>query len=1058
MKRGLLLLVCLLVHYILSAQEDPELNFLSTYQTGVFDEGAAEIAAYDPVTASVFFTNADENAIRVIDISDPMNPQLVNTIDLALYGGGVNSVDVANGIVAVAVESEVKTSNGRVVFFDTNGEYLNDVEVGALPDMLTFSNDQTKVLVANEGEPNDTYTIDPEGSVSIIDLSNGVENASEVRVTFTAFNDKMTSLKNKGVRIFGPNATVAEDLEPEFIALTEDDAIAYVALQENNALAVIDVENAIALDILPLGVKDHSKGSPQLEQYILNELVPDWPELGTPDYLGGQPTVSLGGFSGLYFDPTESDDENYVFYTVPDRGPNEAAVNKNNVISPAAPDLPALSNLRPYKLPNYEARIVKFTLNITSGTVELNDQITLRQINENGDEQAITGRGNVIGTDETPVVIQRVFQETDTVFDNVDWVDTTTFIGYRELQYDAFGGDFEGIFRDKDGNFWLCDENRPSFFQFGTDGMLMNRYVPDGTGALLFPVLGFNFAGAFGEELLPEVYSKRRANRGFEAIAYDADAEIIYAFIQSPVESSDNGVRDNSDVIRILGITPEGDPVAEYVYLLEQNRNDGYSLKRTDKIGDAVYTGDGKFLVIERDSSVPEDGDSGKKYIFEIDLKGATNIIDLPIAAKNESTGPDDPTLEMLTADELMVRGIQPVFKRKILNLPSIGYLPSDKAEGIALLPNGSIAVLNDNDFGLAGAGVTDDNNLGIISFLNNNGFDASNEDEGINISQRPTLGMLQPDAIATFMHEGQPYVITANEGDAREYEDADYVEEERIADLSLDADEFPNAADLQQESNLGRLKATIEDGDIDNDGDYDRLFSYGARSFSIFDQFGNLVYDSGDDFERITAQALPEHFNSNNDDNDSFDSRSDDKGPEPEALAVFEAGGKRYALIGLERISGIMLYDISDPRAPEYISFTTNRNFGVPAESSEAGDLGVEDIRYVTAADSPNGQPLIITANEVSGTISIFTLDNIDVTDVDDLNTGELAWRVFPNPVQDVLLTNKVSDYSIYNVMGQLLLQQANTQQINLSALPKGTYILKDERRLESKRFVKGE
>ena len=276
--------------------------------------------------------------------------------------------------------------------------------------------------------------------------------------------------------------------------------------------------------------------------------------------------------------------------------------------------------------------------------------------------------------------------------------------------------------------------------------MLIKRLVPTGTADLTIPVLGFGFgAGFYGEETLPEVYSKRRANRGFEAIAYDQDAGIVYAFIQSPVETPDRAtVRNNSDVIRILGVNAaDGTVASEYVYLLERNRDGGIG-NRVDKIGDAVYTGNGKFLILERDSSLPGD-DTGQKYVYEIDITNATNLradVDLTaLADKAESTGAEDKTLEMMTADDLAAAGVRPAFKRKIVNLPTLGYQPSDKAEGIALLPDGSIAVLNDNDFGLAGAGVSDISSLGIISFGDNYAFDASNEDGSINIQNHPTLG-----------------------------------------------------------------------------------------------------------------------------------------------------------------------------------------------------------------------------------------------------------------------------------------------------------------------------
>ncbi len=1045
--------------YPLIAQEI-NLTHQSTYATGVFDEGAAEIVAYDAATAQVFFTNANANKVTVLDISNPQSPAFVRDIDLSAYGAGVNSVAVANGIVAVAVQADPKTAPGAVVFFDTDGTFLSSVTVGALPDMLVFTNDGTKVLTADEGEPNDDYTTDPEGSVSIVDISGGVENAVVTTVTFEAYNDKKASLQNKGIRIFGPGASVAQDLEPEYITITPDDARAYVTLQENNALAVIDIEAGALLDILPLGYKDHRSGTPTLTEYRLNELI-DLPVLDTPVVDGvQQDPVFLSGFSGLYFDANESTETKLVFYAIPDRGPNEEAVPIATIITPASPE-GALTSLRPFKLPNYQARIARFEIDVENGAAALTDQIFLNRI-VSTDTIGISGRGNVIGTDETPVRKSRTFSDTSTVFSGVDYVDTTTMVGYSDLgfgQFDAYGGDFEGIVRDENGNFWMCDEYRPSIYQFAPDGMLIKRLVPDKTNELTIPILGFSLGeGFYGQETLPEVYSKRRANRGFEAIAYDQATGIVYAFIQSPVETpAASVVRNNSDIIRILGVNAaDGTVASEYVYLLERNRVDGLG-NRVDKIGDAVYTGNGKFLVLERDSSLPGE-DTGQKYIYEIDITYATNLranAELTaLADKMSSSGPEDKTLEMMTADDLAAAGVRTAFKRKILNLPTIGYQPSDKAEGLTVLPDGSIAVLNDNDFGLAGAGVSDVSSLGIISFDDNYAFDASDRDVGINIANHPTLGMFQPDALTSFSIGGQTFVLSANEGDARDYDG--FSEEVRVADLALSLNEFPNAFDLFADENLGRLRTTSANGDIDGDLGFERLFSYGARSFSIWDEVGNLVYDSGDEFERVTAEyENGAYFNSNNDDNDSFDSRSDDKGPEPEAIELGMVGEDLFAFVGLERIGGIMVYNMNDVRNPVFVEYVNNRDFSFDAMAAEAGDLGVEDIVFVPVEDSPVELPVVITSNEVSGTISIFTIG--EFTDVEDIDRDIVhALRVFPNPVMDRLYTNEVSDYQVLSTLGQVLLSAQNTNEIELANLPAGTYFLRDIKHNQSKVFIK--
>ena len=150
-----------------------KLTEIGRYTTGVFNQGAAEISAYDPTSKRLFVVNAQAATIDILDLSDPTSPTKISQIAVNSFGAVANSVAVKNGTLAVAVEAVDKTNPGKVVFYDINGTYLKDVQVGSLPDMLTFTPDGSKVLVANEGEPG---TVDPDGSVSIIDLSGGVNN------------------------------------------------------------------------------------------------------------------------------------------------------------------------------------------------------------------------------------------------------------------------------------------------------------------------------------------------------------------------------------------------------------------------------------------------------------------------------------------------------------------------------------------------------------------------------------------------------------------------------------------------------------------------------------------------------------------------------------------------------------------------------------------------------------------------------------------------------------------------------------------------------------------
>lgn len=495
-----ILLTCFLFSFTSVLAQGLDLRLLGTYESGVFDESAAEVISYDAGSKRLFVINANAGTVDVLDLSIPANPTKISTLEISSFGAGVNSVAVHNGVVAVAVEADPKQNPGRIVFFDTDGNVLNDVAAGALPDMVTFTPDGNYTLAANEGEPSDDYTNDPEGTVTIVDLRQGVASASTHQVSFASFNSEVESLRSQGVRIFGPNASVAQDLEPEYIAVSPDSRTAYVAFQENSAFAIIDIATATVTSIKALGFKDHA---------------------------------------------------------------------------------------------------------------------------------------------------------------------------------------------------------------------------------------------------------------------------------------------------------------------------------------------------------------------------------------------------------------------------------------------------------------------------LPRNAFDASNRDDGINIKPWPTLGMYQPDAIAAFEIDGETYIASANEGDARDYDG--YSEETRVKDLVLDATAFPDAETLQDDANLGRLKTTTAQGDTDGDGDYDIIYSYGARSFSIWDASGNLVFDSGSDFENITARRFPDLFNSQGS-ADSRDERSDDKGPEPEAIAIGKIGDRTYAFIGMERVGGVFAYDITVPEASQFVTYVRNPN-----------DIGPESLIFISEDESPSNNALVVVSSEVSGTVSVY-------------------------------------------------------------------------------------
>ncbi len=483
-------------------------------ELGRFTSGnGAEIPAYDPGSQRLFVVAGP--VIEILSLANPASPTLVGTISAATLGGLPNSVAVRNGLVAVAVEVTPKTANGNVKFLDVNGTLLNTVTVGAQPDMLTFTPDGTRVVVANEGEPLNFIpgTNDPDGSVSIINLSGGVMAATVTTATFTAFSK--TALRAQGVRIDNRAATAAQDLEPEYITISPDSTTAYVALQENNALAVVNLNTATVTQILPLGLKNHS---------------------------------------------------------------------------------------------------------------------------------------------------------------------------------------------------------------------------------------------------------------------------------------------------------------------------------------------------------------------------------------------------------------------------------------------------------------------------LPGNGLDASDQDgPRINIQNWPVFGMYMPDTIALYTVGGQNFIVTANEGDTRDAPGSADDDEIRVGNTGyvLDPTVFPDAATLKQNANLGRLTVSRVDGDLDGDTDIDRIQVFGTRSFSIWNTSGTRLFDSGDDFEQITAALTPTLFNANGANIPAqFDTRSDDKGPEPEALAVGMVGSRVYAFIGLERgPSGIMVYDITNPSAAQFVQYIRS-------------DLDVrpEGMQFIPANQSPNGKALLLVASEVSNTTTVYQVRDTPV------------------------------------------------------------------------------
>ena len=709
----------------------------STALTGLESSGETAALRKD----RLYVTSAEAAVLDVVDVSNPAAPVLLQRVDLSVFGPAVQSVDVSSrGLVAVAVSGAAKTDPGSIVFLDRNGSVVRTATVGALPDMVAFTHDGKKLLVAGEGEP-DCYgdgCIDPLGTISIVDVS-PLRSVLPVR---TIHFEGVTL--PAGVRLFGPGASAAQDLEPEYVTVSDDDSRAYVTLQENNAVAVIDVQRGRVLEVRPLGYKDLS-AAPTTTTFELDDL----PSIGTT--AGGQ-ELQLGGFSGLFFEGRTRDGK-LRFVTHTDRGPNGEPTGV----------------LRPFLLPEFTPRIVRLEVDPARGTIRVTQQIALKRADGTpltglSNTSVAGGNGNTAHNDEIPIDL----------FGNA-------------LPLDPVGADLEGIVVAADDTFWLADEYRPALYRFDAAGKLLERLVPIGSHAaagLAVPALGT--AGELGLEALPSVLGQRRQNRGFEALATKAGK--LYAFVQSPLRnpvSLGNAALNGMKNVRLVEIDPVTRVTRQFIYIMDNAPSVSADDTRADKIGDMTVLPGSGFLVVERDDdALPEDpAETIAKKIYAFSLTGATDITASDVLHAGRS-------LDEMTSSELAAVGVRPIAKVLHVDLVQAGYANLEKLEGLAVVDGTTLAVINDNDFGVAG--IVIDQTTGtftlapgyvpepeVLGLITTSGIDASDRDNVMNIRDWPVFGMYEPDGIASFQGcDGARYLVTANEGDARDY--SGFVEEAR--------------------------------------------------------------------------------------------------------------------------------------------------------------------------------------------------------------------------------------------------------------------------------------
>jgi 2',3'-cyclic-nucleotide 2'-phosphodiesterase (5'-nucleotidase family) len=991
------------------------------------DLGAnAEISAYSPTTGYLYTVGGGSGAIVVSDLRNPASPLAVARATSTGNGETLQSVAVFGNLLAIAVQNAVKTDPGFVQFYDLSNPalpvHISTVTVGALPDMVKFSSDGRKLLVTNEGEPNSPYTIDPVGSISLINTSGYLAStpvapaAADVQtVGFEAWENRRAELINRGIRIgkrLDVTTTVAQDIEPEAIAFSADGNTAWITLQENNAIAVVNLGGATPeiSTIFSAGIKDWSRGVASAENFSY--------ELEYAAGSANQPTgVLAGGLSGLFFagKETVAGTELDIYFSITDRGPNGALV----------------ASQRQFLDPDFQPSIYKLGMNRSTGAVVELDRIGLNR----ADGTALTGLPQLASKDDVPITVANA-----------------------PLPYDPFGIDSEtiAILNVTIGGsarkvFAVGDEYRGqiALFDFNT-GNLIQRYIPGGQKAQLVAQHNVGGATPIGAETidsLPATYANRWSNRGIEGMAFNPNDGLLYAFMQSPLDVDANGDgvtegRSRSELTRILAIDPAtGAPVKEHLYLLSGRNGQ-------DKIGDVSFdAARGVFLVMERDSSRSL---TGFKHVYEVDLRGATNTLPITTAANQASDGwlgriglgspelldnrrtlvdhdsnPATPQIfTTSSADTLAKAGIRLANKIELFNLPSIGGTTAyDKPEGLTIRDDGALVVNYDNDFGTEGAS---GNAFTVVSF-DRAGFDSSDRDvdgtEGGGNQYRPISGLplyalTMPDGISSYTDsQGRQFLLAVGEGDSREYEpDKGNV----FFDLTrANSSTLVNGTAFRDHPGVSALNAAFaaatgisrtrlnllnDYGDINGDGLIDKPFSIGSRSLRIYDDKGNVVFDSSSALENL-ANSLGYFTTGYN--------RDDDKGTEPEMVEIATVAGRTYAFVALERTptSVAAVFDVSDPYnlvAVDPVVFPgANRIEGITFLRSEAGEPagviasseGNDKVSITTAAplaagssfrlqlfhlaDQEGGIAALNDAPRLSGVLNALRAEDIDLDGV---------------------------------------------------------------------------
>lgn len=453
-----------------------------------------------------------------------------------------------------------------------------------------------------------------------------------------------------------------------------------------------------------------------------------------------------------------------------------------------------------------------------------------------------------------------------------------------------------------------------------------------------------------------------------------------------------------------------------------------------------TFTPDGNYVM------TANEGEPNQAY--SVNPVGSVSFVDISggvanVTQSNATTLTFDAYITAEGEANLLSDGIRKMYSLSTLSEELepeyITVSPNSQTAWVSLQENNAIAEIN-----ITTKTVTKLWSLGLKDYsVVGHGADICDQGTNIHISNWPVKGFYMPDAIANYTVEGTTYIVGANEGDEREFIPLN--ERTTVGAVTLDPTAFPHGAVLKENHNMGRFRISNIQGDTDTDGDFDELYCVGARSFGIWNATtGNLVFESGNDFEVITSQdpAVSPVFNADHGSN-TMKNRSRAKGPEPEGLTIQRINGKEYAFVGLERVGGVMVYDITDPSAPVFVDYKNSRSI-----LEHAGDHGPEGIIFIPSTQSADQKAYIVVSNEVSGTLSVFQVINgeEETTSSDEASTNEFSFYLFPNPAKDVLKMNTITSFDIMNMNGQVLKSAVDQNAIFVGDLLKGMYILRTQ------------